>query len=140
MADLIYDETHLFFVCLSLGVVLALIYDGVRILRLLFRHRDWLVDIEDLLYWIFTAWMVFRTLFRYNQGVLRGYAFMGMFLGVVVYLLTLSNLLLRAVKCILPYWNKMKSYGKRPFAAIITRLRKALKNIALEVTMAIKGR
>ena len=112
MADLIYDEAHLFMICLSLGALVALIYDGVRILRLLFRHKDWLVDIEDLIYWIFTAGLVFRTLFRYNQGVLRGYAFLGMFLGVVLYLLTLSGLLLRVIKCILPCWEKMKFYWK----------------------------
>ena len=140
MADLIYDEAYLFGVCLLLGAFLALIYDGIRIFRLLLQHKDWLVDIEDLVYWIFTVWIVFCTFFRYNQGVLRGYAFVGMFLGVVLYLLTLSNLLLRLVKCILPYWNKIKFYGKRPFVQITVRFRKMLKNIASEVTMAIKGR
>ncbi|MBQ4059379.1 MAG: spore cortex biosynthesis protein YabQ [Lachnospiraceae bacterium] len=140
MADLIYDEAHLFMICLSLGALLAMIYDAVRILRLLFRHKDWLVDIEDLIYWIFTAGLVFRTLFRYNQGVLRGYAFLGMFLGVVLYLLTLSGLLLRVIKCILPYWEKMKFYWKRPFVVMAIWIRKALKNIVSQVTMAIKGR
>lgn len=140
MADLIYDEAHLFAVCLSLGALLALVYDGLRILRLLFRHKDWLVDIEDLVYWIFTAWLVFCTLFHYNQGVLRGYAFVGMFFGMLVYLLTISGLLMRVVKCILPYWDIVKSYGKRPFVAVAAWFRKALKNIASQVTMAIKGR
>lgn len=140
MADLIYDEAHLFVVCMSLGALLALVYDGLRILRLLFQHKDWLVDIEDLVYWIFTAWLVFRTLFHYNQGVLRGYAFLGMFLGVLVYLLTISRLLMRVVKCILPYWDIVKFYGKKPLVAVTVWFRKSLKNIASQVTMAIKGR
>lgn len=140
MADLIYDEAHLFVVCMSLGALLALVYDGLRILRLLFQHKDWLVDIEDLVYWIFTAWLVFRTLFHYNQGVLRGYAFLGMFLGVLVYLLTISRLLMRVAKCILPYWDIVKFYGKRPLVAVTVWFRKSLKNIASQVTMAIKGR
>lgn len=140
MADLIYDEAHLFLVCFVLGVLLAMVYDGVRILRLLFHHWDWLVDVEDLLYWIFTAWIVFRTLFYYNQGMLRGYAFVGMFLGVILYLLTLSSLLLHSVRWLLPYWEKMKYYGKKPFVKIGNWCRKALKNIASEVTMAIRGR
>lgn len=140
MADLIYDEMQLFLVCLLLGGLLALVYDGLRILRLLFRHRDWLVDIEDLMYWIFTAWMVFRTLFYYNQGMLRGYAFLGMLVGVLVYSVTLSSLLLRIVKCLIPHWNKGKIYMKQPIIKLIHKVRKILKNIAAEVTMAVKGR
>ncbi len=140
MADLIYDEAHLFLVCFVLGVVLAMVYDGIRVLRLLFRHKDWLVDVEDLMYWIFTAWMVFWTLFRYNQGVLRGYAFVGMFLGVVIYFLTMSRVLLQGIGCIVPYWEKGKLHIKRPFLKVANCCRKALKNIASEVTMAIKGR
>ena len=140
MADLIYDEVQLFGVCLLLGVELALIYDGIRVLRLLFQHWDWLVDVEDLLYWMYTAWLVFRTLFHYNQGMLRGYAFLGMFLGVILYLGTLSRLLLHGVRRVVPHWNKCKSYMKRPFMKVADKFRKALKTIATEVTMAIKGR
>lgn len=140
MADLIYNEMQLFLVCLLLGAALAFVYDSIRIVRLLFAHWDWVVDVEDLLYWIFTAWMVFRTLFYYNQGMLRGYAFLGMFLGVIVYILSLSRLLLYAVKRMLPWWEHGKRCVKKPMELFAGKLRKALKNIATEVTMAVKGR
>ena len=39
MADLIYAEAELFVVCLLLGAVLALVYDGVRIFRMLIPHK-----------------------------------------------------------------------------------------------------
>ncbi len=144
MADLIYDEMQLFLVCFLLGASLAVIYDVFRILRMLFVHWDWLVDVEDLLFWVLTTWCVFKTLFHYNEGVLRGYAFLGMFLGVIVYTLTLSRLLLFLVRSILPYWNKLKNKvggcAKKPVLALRSKCRKALKNIATDVTMAIKGR
>ena len=140
MADLIYDELELFVVCLLLGAMLALVYDGVRILRMLFHHWDWVVDVEDLIYWIFTAWMVFRTLFYYNRGALRGYAFLGMFLGVIVYTLTISRLLLFVAKKIVPFWNKGKKLIGKPFVVLKEKCRKILKNITTEVTMALKGR
>ena len=105
MADLIYDEVELFTVCLLLGAALAAVYDGIRIFRMLFRHYDWLVDVEDLVYWILTGWLVFKTLFYYNRGALRGYAFLGLFLGVVIYMLTLSRLFLFFAEKVLPYWN-----------------------------------
>ena len=140
MADLIFDEMQLFLVCLLLGALLALAYDGVRIFRLLFHHKNWLVDVEDLCFWIFTAWIVFRTLFFYNQGALRGYAFFGMFLGVILYEATISRLLLYGVRRMIPYWNRFKKILLIPIEAIKRNFRKALKNIAIEVKMAIKGR
>lgn len=144
MADLIYDEIELFWVCLLLGMSLALVYDCIRIVRMLFRHWDVFVDMEDLCFWILTAWCVFKTLFHYNEGVLRGYAFVGMFLGVIVYVLTLSRLLMFVVRSMVPYWNRIKNKVgeciKKPVFALGSKCRKALKNIATDVTMAIKGR
>lgn len=140
MAALIYDEVELFLVCLVLGMVLAFIYDCVRIFRLFFRHKDWLVDIEDLAFWLFTAWLVFRTLFLYNRGALRGYAFFGMFLGVMLYALTLSRLLLFLIGKIVPYWKNFINLIRKPFVIFNRFLRKMLKNITTEVKMAVRGR
>lgn len=140
MAELIYDEAELFTVCLLLGMVLALIYDGIRIFRLLLSHKNWVIDLEDLSFWIFTAWLVFRTLFRYNRGALRGYAFLGMFFGVLLYAFTLSRLLLFLAEKFLPYWIKFKNLLKKPFIFLSKFIRKGLKNMAADVKMAVKGR
>ncbi len=140
MAALIYDEVELFGACLLLGMGLALVYDFVRVCRLLFRHRDWLVDIEDLAFWIFTAWMVFCTLFYYNRGALRGYAFLGMFLGVLCYSLTVSRLVLYLAGKFVPWWNRGKEICKTPFRKFRIFLRKALKNAVAQVTIALKSR
>lgn len=140
MADLIYEEMELFGICLLLGAALAAIYDGVRIFRMLFRHVNWLVDLEDLAYWILTGWTVFKTLFYFNRGALRGYAFLGLVLGVVIYVVTLSHLILFLIEKMLPFWNKGKGFLKKPFVLFSNFIRKALKNIILEVKMAVKGR
>lgn len=137
---MIYGEVRLFAICLAIGVFLAFIYDLFRILRILFHHSDFVVDMEDLGFWLLTAWMVFQTLFQYNEGALRAYAFIGMFLGVILYTLTLSRLLLFLVKKGVPYWEKGKAFIKKPFHRIKEDIRKALKNMVVEVKMAIKGR
>lgn len=140
MAALIYDEVELFVVCLLLGMVLALVYDFIRIFRLFFKHKDWLVDMEDLIFWLFTAWLVFRTLFLYNRGALRGYAFLGMFLGFIFYAFTLSRLLLFLAEKLVPYWKGVKDFLKKPFVAFMRFIRKTLKNVVTEVKMAVRGR
>jgi len=140
MADLIYNEMTLFGICLLLGAALAFVYDIIRILRLFVPHKDVVVDVEDLAFWIFTAWMVFRTLVVYNRGALRAYAFLGMFLGVVIYAFTLSKLLLFVMRKLTPYWNKCFHALGTPFRRLKEFVRKELKKIVAEVKIAVKGR
>ncbi|MCR5702001.1 MAG: spore cortex biosynthesis protein YabQ [Lachnospiraceae bacterium] len=140
MAGLLYDELTLFGICFLLGVALAVVYDLVRIFRLLVPHMDIIVDLEDLAFWLFTAWMVFGTLFKYNQGALRGYAFIGMFAGVIIYALTLSRLIMYMVRKLVPYWKKCFSGIFKPFKQFAGFLRKELKNAKDEFTIALKGR
>ncbi|MCM1181385.1 MAG: spore cortex biosynthesis protein YabQ [Clostridium sp.] len=140
MASFIYDEAHLFLACMLLGAALALLYDGIRIIRMLVHHRDFVVDIEDLCFWLFTAWMVFCTLFAYNRGALRGYAFLGLFLGFLLYALTVSRKLLNVAAKIVPYWRRGSTFLRKPFAFLGRHVRKGLKNIQTQVKMAIKGR
>ena len=103
-------------------------------------HKDVVVDIEDLAFWIFTAWIVFRTLVVYNRGALRAYAFFGMFLGVVIYSFTLSRLLLFVMRKLTPYWNKCFHALGRPFRWLKGFVRKELKKMLAEVKIAVKGR
>lgn len=140
MSVQIYDELQLFGVCILLGMSIAFTYDLFRVFRLLIKHRDLFVDLEDLLFWLGTAWFVFRTLFFYNQGALRGYAFLGMFLGMIAYVITISRLVMKLAHAILPYWNKMKQIIQKPFVAFLEETRKILKNTILDVKMAVKGR
>ena len=140
MSGVIYEEVTLFLVCLLLGTVLGIFYDGFRVLRLFVPHKNWVVDVEDLLFWVGTAWLVFRTLFYYNQGVLRAYAFVGILVGVVLYYLTVSKILLFLAKKMLPFWNRVLYWMRKPFVFIREFLQKTLKNMITEVKMALKGR
>ena len=49
---------------------------GVRLLRAVRRavpHRDWLVSLEDGIYWIFDTAFIFGMLYRETGGLVRGY-------------------------------------------------------------------
>jgi spore cortex biosynthesis protein YabQ len=119
MAGLLYEELTLFGICFALGIALAFAYDVIRIFRLLVPHADIVVDLEDLLFLLVTVWMVFGTLFKYNQGALRGYAFIGMFAGVIIYALTLSRLIMYIVKKMVPYWKKCFAWVFKPFKRMV---------------------
>jgi spore cortex biosynthesis protein YabQ len=79
----------LFYMILA-GIAMGLAYDSYRVLSLKLSFPQWLNALLDLLYWIAAALFVFRMLYAGNQGQLRFYVFLGLFLGVWIYFLIFS--------------------------------------------------
>ncbi|AIQ50140.1 spore cortex biosynthesis protein YabQ [Paenibacillus sp. FSL R7-0331] len=72
------------------GSAMGVAYDSYRVLSLKLSFPKWLNALLDLLYWIWAALLVFRMLYAGNQGQLRFYVFLGLFLGVWIYFLIFS--------------------------------------------------
>jgi spore cortex biosynthesis protein YabQ len=78
------------FYMIMAGMAMGLAYDSYRVLSLKFNFPKWLNAMLDLLYWLWAALLVFRMLYAGNQGQLRFYVFLGLFLGVWIYFLIFS--------------------------------------------------
>lgn len=72
------------------GIAMGLAYDSYRVLSLKLSFPKWLNALLDLLYWVASALFVFRLLYAGNQGQLRFYVVLGLFLGVWIYFLIFS--------------------------------------------------
>ena len=72
VSENIFQELDFFAVSFALGILLVLIYDCLRIFRRLVRHGTMWISLEDLLYWIFTAFVIFAMLYQKNDGLIRG--------------------------------------------------------------------
>ncbi|SEU31403.1 spore cortex biosynthesis protein YabQ [Paenibacillus sp. NFR01] len=79
----------LFYMLLS-GAAMGLAYDSYRVLSLKLTFPRWLNALLDLFYWLLAALFVFRMMYAGNQGELRFYVFVGLFLGIWVYFLIFS--------------------------------------------------
>lgn len=107
----IYAQAVLLASCLGLGGWLMFCYDLLRIRRLLIPAKSWLISLEDFLYWIYVSLSVFSLLYRQNDGILRSYAILGVFLGMAVYDRIVSRNILKVLKKVL---ERIKiSYQKR---------------------------
>ncbi len=62
---------------------------------------------EDFLYWIIFTGVVFVLLYRENDGMVRGFAFGGLLVGMACYYLLLSRLI---VHCQVWIWKKYWEY------------------------------
>lgn len=81
----IYEELALLCCFFLVGMFLAACYDVLRILRGIIPHGTFLVNLEDLVYWIYVAVVVFVELYDKNDGRLRGFVFGGLLAGMILY-------------------------------------------------------
>lgn len=82
---------------LASGTLMGVAFDSYRVVSGQLRFSRWSVHLLDLLYWIASALFVFQMLYHVNQGELRFYVFLGLFLGVWIHFLFLSVLIERFV-------------------------------------------
>lgn len=74
------------------GGILGIAFDSYRVVSGQFRFPRWTIHVLDMIYWLISSLFVFRALYHANQGQLRFYVFLGLFIGVWIYFLFLSVL------------------------------------------------
>lgn len=90
------NQAYIFFCTVAGGMIMAFIYDLFRIKRKAIRTDGIIVYIEDFIFWILAALTMFTVVYFSNEGQLRGYLFLGTAIGVVLYVLLLSSLVITA--------------------------------------------
>ena len=134
----IFREMDFFVVSFVLGIVLVLIYDCLRILRRLIRHGVIWISLEDLCYWVFTAFVIFAMLYQKNDGLIRGFSIGGIVLGMFLYNQFISGY---TVKYIAHVLKKIIRFLQKICRFILTPFRKAANKIANKGSiLAGKGR
>ena len=116
------------------GVIIGFVFDFFRILRRSFKTSDIVTYIQDFMFWICTGAILLFSIFKFNNGELRGYIFIGTIFGVIAYMLFLSKHLINLFTKILIFLKKILSY---PFKVIFnfvkkhiyTPIQKIVKNI-----------
>lgn len=98
MSDILGYEARLAVMSLWTGAGLMVVYDLLRILRLVIPHHTFWVGVEDTGYWIYSAFMTFGLLYEQNNGRLRGYVIAGVFLGMLLYEKIIGKKLLKYLK------------------------------------------
>ena len=85
MKETVTDPLLFFLASILFGVCLQAIYDIIRGIRRVFYHKSVFLFIEDIGFGIFTAVMAFIFLCTYNDGELRGFFFLGIVIGMILY-------------------------------------------------------
>lgn len=142
MKETVTDPLLFFLASILFGICLQAVYGMIRGIRRVFYHKTLLLIIEDMGFGIFTAVTAFVFLCTYNDGQLRGFFFLGIMIGMILYDQLCSKMFLTAVIQVAEKMKRIiKQFGKvclRPGIHMKRNLRWQLKKEKKQVTMALK--
>lgn len=143
------NQAYIFIVFILNGFLIGILFDVFRILRKSFKTKDIITYIEDIIFWIFTGLIIIYSLFKFNNGEVRGFIFVGIILGVLLYMLLFSKLfiniafyLINFVKKIVYFIiiipikfliNLIRKILLKPISFIIINIRKSMSNFKLKI-------
>ena len=128
------DQVIVFLWTTVCGMAAAFIYDLFRILRKAVKTGDLVTFVQDVLYWLIAAVIMSVTIFYSNDGELRGFLFLGAFIGVVLYALMLSHIIMSSSLFIIRVTVKMIRFlsfiASYPFRMIVKLLAIPVRKLA----------
>lgn len=88
---MVTNQAWLFLIFVINGLLIGFIFDVFRILRISFKTKDIVTYIQDILFWLITGAIVLYSIFVFNNGEIRFYMFLGIGIGVILYIILFSK-------------------------------------------------
>lgn len=101
------DQASLFLTTIIIGICIAFVYDWIRVLRNIIRHPNFIMQLEDGLYWISVSLFIFFIMLNKNYGEIRAFSICGVFLGMIIYFFTISYYFMKFSLSIVNFLKKI---------------------------------
>jgi spore cortex biosynthesis protein YabQ len=86
------DQFNKFIIAVAMGVVSGALFDITRVVRMIFKlHPDFLVRLEDVLYWLAVSFGMMQLILNFNGGELRWFLIAGLASGMAFYFAAISD-------------------------------------------------
>ena len=102
------EQARIFCLFFIIGLFIGLIFDLFRSFRKNFKMSNIFIDLQDIIFLIISGIMFFRSIVIFNNGDIRFYIVFATILGILIYVLTISescviifNVVLKSVKYII---------------------------------------
>lgn len=106
----VYTQLYCLFIFTIIGIIIGILFDIFRILRKSFKTTDFITYIEDILFWILAGIIILFSIFKFNNGEIRSYLFIGIVFGIIIYMLTISKYVIKYSVIIIKFLKKVISY------------------------------
>lgn len=135
------------------GIFLGIIFDIFRISRRTIKTSDLITNLEDILFGLISGIIVLISIFKFNNGELRLYIFIGLGIGIILNMLFISKYFIKINIYIINFIKKLfkflfkpiislikfiKKILFKPFLFIIFNVRKLIEQITKKLTINLK--
>lgn len=86
------NQAYVFAIFILNGVIIGILFDVFRILRKSFKTSNLITYIQDILFWILCGLILLYSIFKFNNGILRLFIFLGISVGIILYMLIFSKI------------------------------------------------
>ncbi len=112
LSDLLQWELSTVLSSVFLGMVAAFIYDCIRVVRRIIRHKKvWTIAVEDIIYWVCMSFLAFSATYNLSNGAVRGFMVVTAILGALLYKAVLG-------KYYVKYMTKLINFLLKPLKKI----------------------
>ncbi len=101
MNEAIIVEVQFFLVSILWGGLIIVFYDCLRITRKVIKHKEFFIALEDVLYWVISSLLIFNMMYKQNNGIIRAFSILAMFIGMILYHNLFSELIVELVSFII---------------------------------------
>lgn len=133
---MIIFEISRFLFFILIGIILGILFDLFRIIRKCFKTSDLITYIHDILFLVLSGVILLISIFIINNGEIRGYIFLGIFIGILVYFITISKFLIIALTKIILFLKKILI---KPIVDFCKFIRKIIKKLINKIKIIIKN-
>lgn len=103
----INEQCTAFLFSVLLGCIYAIVYDFLRIARRKIPVGILGTAIQDAVYWFIITCATFIFLYLTNDGEIRAFIFLGIFIGYLLYLFTLSKFFIKGIIWLITFVQKV---------------------------------
>lgn len=101
------NEFNIFLAFILIGFTIGLLFDIFRVLRRVYKTPDFVTIIQDIAFWIISGIILLLGIFVINEGKIRAYLFIGLFIGIFFYIAIASKAVMKIGTNILNLFNKI---------------------------------
>lgn len=105
------NQAYLFAIFILNGFLIGLLFDIFRILRKSFKTKDFVTYIQDIIFWLLAGFIILFSIFKFNDGELRGFIFIGIIIGAIIYFLLFSKIFINVNVFIIDIIKKIIYYA-----------------------------
>ena len=103
----IAEQTQIFIIFVIVGIIISFLFDIFRILRKVYKFSNMLIYMQDILFWLLTGIIILQAIFKFNSGDIRIFLFLGIFVGVFIYISLFSIYVIKIGSFILKLINTL---------------------------------